>query len=513
MQWMVMVGLALAAAAALIWPLRRRGETGGRAVEAADYDLRLYRDQLAEVERDAERGTLPPEEATRARTEIARRVLEADRARQATAAATTAPSAVRIGAGVAAALAVAGSFALYAGFGAPGLPDQPIKARVAEANAIYAGRPDQATAEQKAAPDMPKVEVPPDFATLLDKLRTAVAERPDDPEGQRYLAESEARIGNFHAAWQAQKARIALLGDKADAEEYAILGELMTRAAGGLITPEAEEPIRTAMEMDPMNGRAQFHAGLLLAQNGRPDQAFPIWRTLLEKGDPAAPWVDVVRGSISDLAWFAGQPNYAPPGAPGAGPMMGGPSASDMAAAADMSPEQRQQMIQGMVDGLAQRLANEGGTPEEWARLITSLATLGQTERASAIWAEAQTRFADKPEALAIIRDGAAQAGLAEGGTAAPAPGPTAQQMQDAQQMAPEDRQAMINQMVERLETRLMTEGGPVEEWEKLFKTLTVINAPDRAAKAWTKAQEVFAADAATLDRLRAAATAAGVTP
>ncbi|MFB2531164.1 c-type cytochrome biogenesis protein CcmI [Paracoccus sp. p3-h83] len=505
--WLVIVAVALVSAMALLWPLMRPGRGDTRGVEAAEYDLRLYRDQLSEVDRDAERGTLSADEAARARTEISRRMLEADRARQAAAAPRALPPAMRLAGAITAVAAVTGSFALYAHLGQPAASDQPITARIAAADRSYAARPDQAKAE--AAPTQPKPEVPQDFADILDKLRKAVADNPDDPQGLQFLSDSEARVGNFPAAWRAQQHRIAVIGDQATAEDHAILGELMTRAAGGTVTPEAETAVMQALKMDPLNGRARFYAGLLLAQNGRPDKAFPVWRSLLEQGPQDDPWIPFVRASIADLAWFAGDRTYVAPQA--GAPMMPGPDAAQMQAAGDMAPEDRQQMIRQMVEGLNERLATQGGTPDEWSRLISSLAVLGEVDRARAIWTEAQTRFADQPEALATVTQGATQAGLVEG--ASPAPGPSQQQIEDAQAMSPEDRQAMIAQMVEQLETRLMTEGGSADEWERLFNTLTVINAPDRAKAAWDKAQAAFAGDAATLDRLRAAATAAGVTP
>ena len=83
-------------------------------------------------------------------------------------------------------------------------------------------------------------------------------------------------------------------------------------------------------------------------------------------------------------------------------------------AAEDMSPEQRQEMIGGMVARLEARLADQGGTPEEWARLISSLGVLGQTDHARDIWTEAQTRFAASPEALQTVRAAAQAAGLVE---------------------------------------------------------------------------------------------------
>lgn len=150
--------------------------------------------------------------------------------------------------------------------------------------------------------------------------------------------------------------------------------------------------------------------GLLQAQNGRPDRTFPIWAALLEQY-PGAPWAGTIRDNIDNLAWLAGQPDYV---APAASPALPGPDADTMAAAADMSPEDRQQMIAGMVAQLENRLAEQGGTPEEWARLISSLAVLGNTDHARDIWAEAQARFGDDEQAIAPILAAAQQAGIAE---------------------------------------------------------------------------------------------------
>ena len=60
------------------------------------------------------------------------------------------------------------------------------------------------------------------------------------------------------------------------------------------------------------------------------------------------------------------------------------------------------------------RLAEQGGSPEEWARLITSLTVLGNADRARAIWDEAQQRFASAPQALATVGAAAQSSGLTE---------------------------------------------------------------------------------------------------
>ena len=71
-------------------------------------------------------------------------------------------------------------------------------------------------------------------------------------------------------------------------------------------------------------------------------------------------------------------------------------------------------MVKGMVDRLSTRLAEEGGTAEEWARLIGALGVLGRSEQAQAIYAEAQGVFGDTPEAMQMIDEAAARAGLSQ---------------------------------------------------------------------------------------------------
>lgn len=502
--WIMVIAMALGVGVALALPVLRRRASG--AVEAAEYDLQVYRDQLSEVDRDAERGVLSSDEATRARTEISRRVLEAGRAAKASAAPATAPEGARGALIAASALALAGAFWLYGQLGAPGLKDQPIKARIAESNVTYDARPDQATAEAEAAAELPTAEPDPRFAELLAQLRTKVAEHPDDPEGLAFLADSEARMGNYRAAYEAQDRRIQVLGPKADAEDFAILGELKARAAGGLITLDAETNFETALKLDHTNARARFYVGLLMAQNGRQDRAFPVWENLLREGPETAPWIPVIRSTIGDLAWMAGETNYTPPT-----PRATGPSLAELDAAAALPADQREKVLRGPIEALNQSMAQNGGTPQEWSALIAGLGLLGDTDRAQAIYDEAMDRFAQAPMIAPIIRDGAIRAGLIEGELSTPAPGPSAEDMANAAEMSDEDRQEMINTMVERLETRLMNEGGTPEEWARLFNTLTVLGQPERAQSAWAKASEVFASDAATLDMLRPLAQAAGV--
>lgn len=69
-------------------------------------------------------------------------------------------------------------------------------------------------------------------------------------------------------------------------------------------------------------------------------------------------------------------------------------------------------MIQGMVSGLSDRLATEGGPVEDWAQLISALGVLGQMDQANAILINAREVFGDDPRAADVLSRTADRVGL-----------------------------------------------------------------------------------------------------
>ncbi len=399
MFWVFAALITLVVAVSLIAALR-----GGRdrVMTGALSDISVYKDQLAEVDRDLARGVLTEAEAEAVRTEVSRRLLEADKraAEDKVSATATLPAVVAV-----VVVLIGGGALLYQQIGAAGYPDLPMAQRLADIDAAAANRMGQVAAEAQAAPNMPDLpQGDAQFMDLMEKLRATVEARPDDLRGLGLLAENEAKLGNFAAAREAQTRVLEIKGDAANEIDLLTAIDIMVFGAGGYVSPEAETLIRQLVQIAPESGAGRYYAGLTMAQNGRPDQAFPIWRRLLESSPPQAPWVPVIRAEIGGIAAAAGI-NYSLPA-------VSGPSADDIAAAQGLSDEDRLAMIQGMVEGLAARLASDGGTPEEWARLISALAVLGETERATAILGEARTVFAESAEAIALIEGAAAQAGL-----------------------------------------------------------------------------------------------------
>jgi len=412
--WIVAAALTLGVAALLALAMLRARQ--GRTLDPGASDVRVYRDQLAEIDRDLARGVLSPEEAGQVRVEISRRLLEADRKAAASGTEDEAgpPRGTIVAALAVGAVVVAGTVALYARLGAPGYPDLPLAARIEMAEAARANRPSQAAAEAEVAARIPPVtNADPRHLELVEQLRGALAERPDDLTGHQLLARNEAALGNFAEARQAQERVIELIGDGATGSDYADLADLMILAAGGFVSPEAEEVLLQALRRDMNNSTALYYSGLLYSQTGRPDNAFAIWRRLLERSTPDDPWYLPIRAQIEDMAMRAGV-DYTPPAPPVREDAPRGPTAADIAAAEDMAPEDRQAMIENMVAGLSDRLATEGGSAEDWARLITALGVLGRTDEARAIADEALTAFAAEPDSLPLIEQARQRAGIAE---------------------------------------------------------------------------------------------------
>lgn len=394
--WIICAMMSLAVLATIVVPLLRP------AVAAAENpDVTIYKAQLAELDRDIARGLLSEDEAEQARTEVARRLLAASKADVA-----TGKSGVSRGlAGGLAMATLAIAFGTYWTIGAPGYPDVPLAERIAQGDDMRANRPSQAALEA-AAPETPALDVPQDYLDAVAELRNVAPARPDDLQAWELLARHEAELRNFAAAKTAQERVVAIKGADSDLEDQRLLLDLMVTAANGIVSPEAEALARQILEADGENPAARFYLGALFDQTDRPDIAVRFWRDMAENGDPATFHVARARDLIENAAFRAGLEYTLPE--------VRGPSAADIAAAQDLTPEEQAQMISGMVSALSDRLATEGGTSRDWARLITALAVLGDETGAREVWVEAQEVFGTSERDLTIITEAATQAGLTE---------------------------------------------------------------------------------------------------
>lgn len=400
----------LALTVTLLLALGLRAPRNRTAEPAAAYDLRVYRDQLREVDKDLARGVVSEADADRVRAEVSRRILAADAALQDDQVALDAnKGAPKLVAGIIALVMLGGSFAIYLQLGAPGYGDLALAERIEMAETARADRPSQEAAEASLPKPSPPENASPDYVALVAQLRETVAARPNDLQGNILLAQNEANLGNFRAAARAQSQVLRIRGEAAELEDYINYADMLVLAAGGYVSPEAEAALRTALSFDQSNGTARYYMGLMLAQTGRPDTAFRMWDSLLREGPEDAPWISPILAQIEDMAFRAGVTYQIPDIGAGRGP-----SAADIDAAGDMTPAQRMEMIEGMVGGLSERLATEGGPVDEWAQLIGALGVLGRTGQARAVYENAIEVFAEDTRALDLLLRAGQRAQVAE---------------------------------------------------------------------------------------------------
>ncbi len=410
--WIITIGLTAVVAGLLALALLRRDD---KFSGEADYDLRVYRDQLTEVERDLERGVLSGADATRVRTEVSRRILAADTERRVDSDLVSgAPKALAL---VITLILAGGSFALYkgigpiTGLGAPGYGDLALVERIAYADELRKTRPSQAEAEASLPAQAPIAEFNADYLRLVQTLRDTVVGRPDDIQGHVLLAQNESNLGNFSAAYQAQGRILDLKGDQSTVQDLTDYMDLLVLAAGGYVSPEAEKAARVILARSPDNGIARYYMGLMMAQTGRPDLAFRVWDRQLRTGPEDALWIAPILAQIPEVAQRAGV-NYQIPAIGSA--KTKGPTSEDIESAGNMTGADRIEMIEGMVAGLSDRLATDGGPPEEWAQLIGALGVLERTDQAFAIFKNAEIVFGGDPSAMDMITRAAQRAGVAE---------------------------------------------------------------------------------------------------
>ena len=361
--WFLLALMTAAAVFAVLWPLGRapRLRAGGESA--------IYKDQLAEVERDRTAGLISAADAEAAQIEISRRLLASARSEHG------APAAAHLKVRRAVAVfALLGlplmSGALYLAYGAPTLGGFPLAAR----------------------PVVPPAQA--SLETLVAQVEAHLEKNPKDGRGWEVLAPVLLKLGRSGDAVRAYRNSVEFNGETA--ARRADLGEALAAAAGGVVTVEARQEFERALRLDAGEVKARYFSAVAAQQDGRPDQAGAIWRDMLKDAPDNAPWRPLV---VQALAQLGG----------GAAPEL----STDVAAAAnDMTAAQRAEMIGGMVDRLAARLKQNGDDVDGWLRLVRAYMVLGQIDKAKQAVADARQATGASPERLRALNDGLKDLGL-----------------------------------------------------------------------------------------------------
>lgn len=363
MIWFVFSVLSAAAVGLMLMSLRPQKTAAGRV----ELSRAIFEDQLGEIDRDLKRGVISDDEATAARAEVSRNILKASRT--ATSQVVRRDTVSRTGILLAALLVPAITFGYYAQFGNPDIVSLSVADR---------------TAERQERDEI---------ISLASRLETELRAHPQGgpSEGWMLLGQTQMRLGNYGSA--ADAFSVVANREEADSAVFSMLAEALIAQEQGVVTPRADAAITRARELNPMNPAGTFYSALSLEQSGQGGAAYDLIVERLELSDGYYPWMDSLVGQANRIGATLGRDpislaEFAPMGG------QPGPSQDDIAAAQEMSEEDRAAFIVSMVDRLATRLEDEPNDLDGWLRLANAYSVLGNQEEAVTAF-ETAVRLAD----------------------------------------------------------------------------------------------------------------------
>ena len=360
---MIAFWIAAAGLSAVVAALVLRGAARASLGVGDDASLAVHRRQLSEIDDLAERGLLADAELKGARAEAGRRLIAAADHQAPWPPANPRLRPLILVLGAAAPVLALGIYGLV---GALGVADQPYLKRVAE--------------WRKTDP----VQLEPQkIAAVLEQI---AIQRPTDPEPLKNLALARMAAGDATGASQALRRAVILAPDRADL--WSGLGETFVAEGQGEIGADARKAFTEALKREPKNVSARYHLGLARISDGDVKGGLADWKALLADLPPDDPRRMGFGHQIAQVEADGGlRTAAAPTGQP-----------AEAAQGGDV-----QDMIQGMVAGLAARLEANPDDPDGWIKLVRAYAVLGDAARRDAALAKAQARYKDQPKVIAAL--------------------------------------------------------------------------------------------------------------
>ena len=354
MFYLILAGICLVAAAILLMPAlvpswKRADEN---AVESQA--IAVYKAQLAELEKDAERGAISQADIELARSEIARRILAAGENSQP----------VPKGRGN---RLVPAFFAVFL----PGL---------ALGIYLWHGNP------HMAVPDVPQnlaeAKTPADLVKMVEQR---MRETPEDAQGWDVLGRAYVEMRRVQDAKIAFERAIRHGGETAP--RLAALAEAEVMLAKGAVEPYVERLLEKALTLDANNAKAISFLALGREQKGELDAAKALWQRLasIENQDPR--YVQLAQNRLAQLS------------AP-----LKGPTQEDVAAAQNLSQDDRAALIASMVSQLEERLYSSGGSLAEWQQLLRAQMVQNRLDAAKMTLAKGLENLQNTQEAQEALR-------------------------------------------------------------------------------------------------------------
>lgn len=284
-----------------------------------------------------------------------------------------------------------------------------------------------------STPDAPETvaateETPPS----IEELREAAEQSEALADPWADLAFAHFQRGEFGDAAAAYEKAVAI--DENAAVLWSAMGESLVYAEDAAVADADPLPaaavaaFEKAVEIDPSDPRARYFLNVQKDLQGNHDGAIAGWLELLAETPIGAPWErDLVLtieqvGKMNDIEVAdriakANEGRLPPIAVPGSGavagqaaaPNVGGPTQAQIAAAQNLTAEEQQAQIEGMVAMAEQKLADDPSNLDRWVMVMRSHTMLGNAARAKATL---ESAVAANPENEAQLRQQARSLGI-----------------------------------------------------------------------------------------------------
>ncbi|MBA3997755.1 MAG: c-type cytochrome biogenesis protein CcmI [Candidatus Accumulibacter sp.] len=272
--FVVFATLLVVATAALLLPALLRKPRSVDVGERREANLAIFRDQLAELERERAEGSLGEADFEQARSELQRRLLEEVQ--------PDAPTAPVRPAGRRTAIVLVIALPL-----------------LAAAGYLVLGNPRGLDPMQTQATISPQ-----QIEGMLGKLVERLKQNPDDAQGWVMLARSYKVLGRFPEAAEAYSHAGALLD--ADAALLADYAEVLSQTQGGNLRGKPAELIARALQIAPDEPQALLLAGAEASDRQDFAGAAKYWERLLAQLEPGSEEAQTLEAAIAKAREIAG---------------------------------------------------------------------------------------------------------------------------------------------------------------------------------------------------------------
>lgn len=260
-------------------PQSKAGQTGV-ANDRREANLAIFRDQLADLEREHRENLLSDDDLAQSKRELQRRLLEDV---DAEGAAITGQTASPAGRSTALALLIALPLAAAAGYALLGNP--------------RGLDPMQTQPQSRVTPE--QVEA------MVGKLAAKLKDNPDDANGWVMLARSYKTLGRFSEAAEAYSHAGKIVDQ--DAGLLADYAEILAQLNNGNLQGKPTQLLARALKLDPNEPQALLLAGAAASDRGDFAAAAGHWSNLLALLDPDSEETEALKNAVSKARELAEQ--------------------------------------------------------------------------------------------------------------------------------------------------------------------------------------------------------------